>query len=881
MLVELGNADCTLQDYYGNDAFESSALSGNVEIFEYLIQRFALPAERPGTPRPADDDPGLLLLKLPRVTAPGNAFAQLDRPALLTGILPHVQQPPTLAIAPSPTLLSVSGPFSSSDNMYASPVALFGVNASSAAQEKCAVSAAARESAALELLAERNRVSKCKLLRLYELAATSAIDEKRQPERGLELLKKACELRKQLRGGNPVQQCECQPHPVLSGTFYPYTLEFVETALVQNRTLAQLQAVRLRMELLVEGHPDTLYWLLVSCAKHFATAHEHRRRIEVWRVMFELSMARVRALESSAAGDPDLMVMRAHQLALVDDTIISRVKLIVQIFWKMLDLFANGHESSELRLADVNFVLRLAVDRLRYCYRLLRREMRFDLKQHSSPEGHCAGGSLCNDCATERPHKRQSSSDWEEEFVELKRERLPPKHLFACLSLTPSECARYARTAFELELKNRRHLCNVLLRSTLHLLRIGLQILDEVMLTALNGLVLQVPAYSAFMQPPAHRTRHSLLYSLFADRNFMNAVLRSDFSAVNEMLEFSFAAHFISERSASNAFIFQSLLSYVNNVCKLPVPEHLNTTPAPPSGQSCQMQNSPGHLWRGRVTFEDLREFYTHLRTLSCELRASDSRGVSLLHLAGDPRSSLAGDERDDHSSVVLDSYMLSEMLAWRWSLNLNEALVPSVPRPLGSAGGVAAPHPEAKFVFNRQLPSAIALFEANGNPSADRRFAFNRAIKYLLADRLIRFPSRNLHALLLAGGADPNACDSRGRRPLHRLARGLRALNQPPGVGNHSVQRLNPMRLLAVCERNEYFRGLIEALLDAGAHIDYVDGRRHDALGSLLALDTGIMPLAHHSLQCLAARAIRDIFSPELYRIYLSPSLVHLVDNH
>ena len=40
MLVEKGHADCTLQDYYSDDAFDCAALVASDEIVEYFVKQF-------------------------------------------------------------------------------------------------------------------------------------------------------------------------------------------------------------------------------------------------------------------------------------------------------------------------------------------------------------------------------------------------------------------------------------------------------------------------------------------------------------------------------------------------------------------------------------------------------------------------------------------------------------------------------------------------------------------------------------------------------------------------------------------------------------------------------------------------------------------------
>ncbi|KAJ8278340.1 hypothetical protein GJAV_G00086560 [Gymnothorax javanicus] len=91
------------------------------------------------------------------------------------------------------------------------------------------------------------------------------------------------------------------------------------------------------------------------------------------------------------------------------------------------------------------------------------------------------------------------------------------------------------------------------------------------------------------------------------------------------------------------------------------------------------------------------------------------------------------------------------------------------------------------------------------------------------------RFPSLEVTAMLLDCGADPEARDSDNNTPLH------------------------------VCAANGCAE-IAELLLRAGAHFDATNGRRktaHDLLGDRCPGGHALRPLAHVTLQCLAARAI------------------------
>ena len=111
---------------------------------------------------------------------------------------------------------------------------------------------------------ENLSLSNYNFLKMYELLGAAYIDEGRNVAKAIPYLQKALEIRERLEG--IVQNDQGLGHPILTGTTYPYSMTLL-AQMGQNRHLARLEAVRIRLENLSAGHPDTLYWILVNCAK--------------------------------------------------------------------------------------------------------------------------------------------------------------------------------------------------------------------------------------------------------------------------------------------------------------------------------------------------------------------------------------------------------------------------------------------------------------------------------------------------------------------------------------------------------------------------------------------------------------------------------------
>ncbi|XP_066958955.1 protein fem-1 homolog A-like [Macrobrachium rosenbergii] len=113
--------------------------------------------------------------------------------------------------------------------------------------------------------------------------------------------------------------------------------------------------------------------------------------------------------------------------------------------------------------------------------------------------------------------------------------------------------------------------------------------------------------------------------------------------------------------------------------------------------------------------------------------------------------------------------------------------------------------------------------------------------------------PRTRVIDLLLETGADPCATDHEGNTPLHTLAK-----------------------------NEECSKGMVESLLQAGAHLDAVNSRRQtfwSLRGSRGPVLSKAKVLRHTSLQCLAASCIRRCGIP--YKDILHPRLEKFVDMH
>lgn len=116
----------------------------------------------------------------------------------------------------------------------------------------------------------------------------------------------------------------------------------------------------------------------------------------------------------------------------------------------------------------------------------------------------------------------------------------------------------------------------------------------------------------------------------------------------------------------------------------------------------------------------------------------------------------------------------------------------------------------------------------------------------------ICQFPSQEAIQLLVECGADPEAVDDADNTPLH-----VAAANRPA----------KPV--------------MVETLLQAGVHLDAVN-REGKAFGDLLkgqSLHEVVNPMRFTSLQCLAARAVRQSGLP--YHGVLYPALAAFVDQH
>ncbi|XP_064078532.1 protein fem-1 homolog C-like [Macrobrachium nipponense] len=118
----------------------------------------------------------------------------------------------------------------------------------------------------------------------------------------------------------------------------------------------------------------------------------------------------------------------------------------------------------------------------------------------------------------------------------------------------------------------------------------------------------------------------------------------------------------------------------------------------------------------------------------------------------------------------------------------------------------------------------------------------------------VIAFPSLEIVHLLLEVGADPLATDQMRNTPLHALA-----------------------------DNTENLSEILDALLEAGAHLDATN-QLEQTFGSLMTargqdISSMVNVARHTSLQCLAAAAVRKHDIP--YKTILQPRLSQFVDIH
>ena len=396
----------------------------------------------------------------------------------------------------------------------------------------------------------------------------------------------------------------------------------------------------------------------------------------------------------------------------------TRIKLLIQIYWRMFEANALGSgEQSVLLLADVNFMLRIASHRLAFTLAFLRDQLgiSFQLEPQNQTEETRTEGIYMHDVKADRP---------------------PPKHLYACLRLTAEEAARYANTAKSFERKNRVHFCSLLIRYLVHFMRMGVRILEECWLTVLNAihspasgsLFYNVQQFLASQHPlgavhssnmgtspstgeaPSREPHNEHL--LFTDPEFVRAVLTNDTPMVDAMLDHivfvELSRKFPSGREKSPVLPAQVVDANMR------VRDTQGDAHPTLGALSAQMESltlgasnrlhalSPlfgrvrhfVHAGSGRLTLEDLREFYLHIMHVQRVLHACTGRNDTLLHVACNARTAKTGDSEDQQA---LQLGQVRDMVSWRWSLEADAASWPAQsppPAPLGSRSPkVSAPH--------------------------------------------------------------------------------------------------------------------------------------------------------------------------------------------
>ena len=135
----------------------------------------------------------------------------------------------------------------------------------------------------------------------------------------------------------------------------------------------------------------------------------------------------------------------------------------------------------------------------------------------------------------------------------------------------------------------------------------------------------------------------------------------------------------------------------------------------------------------------------------------------------------------------------------------------------------------------------------------------------------ICQFPSVDVVRLLIECGADPNAKDTsaEANTSLHVAATG----------GKSSIHNAAAAAAAAGAASNK--SGVVDALLEGGAHLDAINGRKKSFQHLLKdqPVHEVVNVAKHTSLQCLAARAIKN--NQIAYKNVLAKSMVEFVDLH